>query len=51
MFESNFPLDKRSCSYNVLWNAFKRIAEHYSVTEKTALFSETAMRAYTLNLE
>jgi predicted TIM-barrel fold metal-dependent hydrolase len=25
MFESNFPVDKVSCSYNVLWNAFKRI--------------------------
>ena len=26
MFESNFPVDKASCSYAVLWNAFKRIA-------------------------
>ena len=26
MFESNFPVDKGSCSYRVLWNAFKRIA-------------------------
>ena len=24
MFESNFPMDKTSCSYTVLWNAFKR---------------------------
>jgi L-fuconolactonase len=26
MFESNFPIDKGTCSYQVLWNAFKRIA-------------------------
>ena len=26
MFESNFPVDKQSCSYAVLWNAFKRFA-------------------------
>ncbi|MDP6706225.1 MAG: amidohydrolase family protein, partial [Alphaproteobacteria bacterium] len=26
LFESNFPVDKVSCSYNVLWNTFKRIA-------------------------
>jgi len=26
MFESNFPMDKCSVSYAVLWNAFKRIA-------------------------
>jgi predicted TIM-barrel fold metal-dependent hydrolase len=26
MFESNFPVDKQSCSYAVLWNSFKRIA-------------------------
>ena len=26
MFESNFPVDKGSGSYQVFWNAFKRIA-------------------------
>ncbi len=25
MFESNYPVDKESCSYNVLWNSFKRL--------------------------
>ena len=48
MFESNFPVDKRSCSYAVLWNAFKRLARNYSPAEKTALFSETARRFYRL---
>ena len=46
MFESNFPVDKGTCSYGVLWNAFKRIAEHHSADEKTALFSGTAARVY-----
>jgi predicted TIM-barrel fold metal-dependent hydrolase len=48
MFESNFPVDKVSTSYTVLWNAFKRIAEDYSPTEKAALFRDTAVRAYRL---
>src|SRR5690606_5057019 len=34
MFESNFPVDKASCSYSLLWNAFKRLASGYSDTEK-----------------
>lgn len=48
MFESNFPVDKVSCSYAVLWNAFKRIAASASPAEKTALFSGTARRVYRL---
>ena len=46
MFESNFPVDKGSCSYQVLWNAFKRIAAGHSADEKTALFSGAAKKAY-----
>ena len=30
MFESNFPVDKVSCSYLVLWNSFKRLAAGFS---------------------
>ena len=48
MFESNFPVDKASASYAVLWNAFKRLAAGTSATEKTALFSGTASRVYRL---
>jgi predicted TIM-barrel fold metal-dependent hydrolase len=51
MFESNFPVDKVSCSYNVLWNAFKRIAKDFSSTEKAALFHDTAARVYRLDLD
>jgi predicted TIM-barrel fold metal-dependent hydrolase len=50
MFESNFPVDKGSCSYQVLWNAFKRIAAGHSADEKTALFSGAAKKAYRLDV-
>jgi len=48
MFESNFPVDKGSCSYHVLWNAFKRIAGGCSAAEKQALFAGTATQFYRL---
>jgi predicted TIM-barrel fold metal-dependent hydrolase len=50
MFESNFPVDKGTCSYQVLWNAFKRIAAGHSADEKTALFSAAAKKAYRLDV-
>jgi predicted TIM-barrel fold metal-dependent hydrolase len=50
MFESNFPVDSGSCSYPVLWNAFKVLAKNYSAAEKTALFSGTAQRVYRLKI-
>jgi len=46
MFESNFPVQKRWSSYQVVWNGFKRIAAGASATEKAALFSGTAARVY-----
>ena len=48
MFESNFPVDKGSCGYAALWNAFKRIAAGCSATEKAALFGGTATKFYRL---
>jgi predicted TIM-barrel fold metal-dependent hydrolase len=48
MFESNFPPDKGQCSYQVIFNAFKRITASMSQAEKNALFSETAMKVYRL---
>lgn len=50
MFESNFPVDLGSCTYDVLWNAFKHLAAGFSADEKTALFSGTAKRVYRLDL-
>jgi L-fuconolactonase len=49
MFESNFPVEKQSCSYNVLWNAFKRIASGFSSSEKGKLFRDTACSVYRLS--
>ena len=49
MFESNFPVDKGSCSYQALWNAFKRITAGASPADKHALFAGTATRVYRLN--
>src|SRR6267142_2615800 len=50
MFESNFPPDKGQCSYQVIFNAFKRLSTQYSEAEKTALFSKTAMDVYRLKI-
>jgi predicted TIM-barrel fold metal-dependent hydrolase len=50
MFESNFPPDKGTCSYQVIFNAFKRLAANASEAEKTALFSKTATDFYRLKL-
>ena len=49
MFESNFPVDRLSCNYAVLWNAFKRLSRDYSENERTALFHDTAARVYRLD--
>lgn len=46
MFESNFPVDKASCSYHVLWNSFKKMTSGFSTSEKAALFHDTAVRVY-----
>ena len=51
MFESNFPVDRASCSYTVQWNAFKRLSSGYSDEERSALFHDTANRIYRLNIE
>ncbi|MEW6185897.1 MAG: amidohydrolase family protein [Thermodesulfobacteriota bacterium] len=48
MFESNFPVDKVSYSYGVMWNTFKRVCQGFSAAEKTALFHDTAVRVYRL---
>ena len=51
MFESNFPVDRASCSYTVLWNAFKKISADYSRQERAALLHDTACRVYRIERE
>ncbi len=46
MFESNFPVDKGQFSYVALWNAFKRLADPLSQSERDDLFWRTAARTY-----
>ena len=50
MFESNFPVDKVSYSYNVVYNAFKRLSKGYSAMERAAMFHDTAARVYNINV-
>jgi L-fuconolactonase len=50
MMESNFPVDKQSCGYAVLWNAMKRITKDYSASEKAAVYRDTAARVYRLEV-
>jgi len=49
MFESNFPVDKVSCSYASCWNAFKRVAAGASAADKSLLFRDSARRVYRLD--
>ncbi|MEQ8556983.1 MAG: amidohydrolase family protein [Henriciella sp.] len=46
MFESNFPVDRLSIGYRVLWNGLKKIASDYSGEEQTAMFSDVARKVY-----
>ncbi len=48
MFESNFPVDRLSLSYSVLWNGLKKIASDFSQDEQDAMFRGTASRIYKL---
>jgi L-fuconolactonase len=49
MFESNFPVDKASCNYVTLWNAFKKLTRAYPESQRELLFSRTAARLYRLD--
>ncbi len=49
MFESNFPVDKISSSYTILWNSFKRLTENFSRDEKARLFHDNAVQTYKLS--
>jgi len=50
MFESNYPVDKVSYSYNVMWNAFKRLSKGYSAAERADMLHDTAARVYRLDV-
>ena len=50
MFESNFPVDKVSYSYNIMYNAFKRLSKSHSATERADMFHDTAARVYRIDV-
>ena len=49
MFESNFPVDKGMFSYQVLWNAFKKLTVPFDIKDRNALFYQTAIDTYSLD--
>ena len=49
MLESNFPPDGASCSYQALWNAFKRVTKGASANAKELLYRKTARTFYRLD--
>jgi len=51
MFESNFPVDKGSCNYVSVWNAFKRISGNYPDQERRQMLAGTAGRVYGLDID
>ena len=48
MFESNFPVDRQTLTYPVVWNAFQIMASGYTDAEQDDLLSGTAARVYRL---
>jgi len=50
MFESNYPVDRQTCSYVTIWNVFKRIAANYNPDEKRMLFYDTARKFYRIDI-
>lgn len=48
MFASNFPVDQKFSSYDVLWNAFRTITAEFSADDRSKLFYDNACRYYRL---
>lgn len=51
MFESNYPVEKQSVSYGVLWNAFKRMIADFSSEDRDRMLYGNAVRFYRLDLD
>lgn len=51
MFASNFPVDRVYGSFDALYGAFENAVADLSQDEQTALFCETANRAYGLGVD
>lgn len=51
LFESNFPVDRSSAGYGVVWNALKRVAAGASTAQKQMLFHDNAVQLYRIATE
>ena len=49
MFESNFPVDRQTLPYTVLWNTLQIVADGYTESEQVDLFAGTAERIYAID--
>tara|TARA_B110000263_G_C14902796_1_gene326874 strand:- start:126 stop:536 length:411 start_codon:yes stop_codon:yes gene_type:complete len=49
LFESNFPVDRLSISYHVMWNGMKKLVAGFTAAERDAMFYGTAARVYRLD--
>jgi hypothetical protein len=50
MCARNFLVDKEACSYNILYSAGKRLSAGQAVTERAAMFPNTAARGDRLDI-
>ncbi len=48
MFQSNYPAERISCDYGVLWNFLKKVTQYFSADEKARLYHDTAARVFGL---
>ena len=46
MFESNYPVDRQTLPYSVIWNCFQKVTDSFTESEKSDLFSSTACTVY-----
>ena len=46
MFESNYPVDRQTLPYSVIWNTFQKITQPFTASEKNDLFWVTAQSVY-----
>ena len=47
--ESNFPVDRQTLPYAVLWNALQIMTADYSADERNQIFHDTAARVYRID--
>lgn len=49
MAESNYPVDRQTLPYAVLWNALQIMTASYTEDERNAIFHDTAARVYRID--